>query len=47
MESDNKIIPDADESINLWSAIWGQNVQYNEKAEWVKDIEEDVAYVER
>ena len=31
IERDN-IIPDADESIQLWSAIWGQSVQYNEEA---------------
>ena len=33
MERDNNIIPDADESIQLWSVTWGQSVQYNEEAE--------------
>ena len=48
MERDNNLIPDVDERIELWSAIWRQlqSAQYNEEAEWLKD-EVDLTYAER
>ena len=41
------ITPDAEESKNLWNGIWGKSVDHNEGAEWLRDVEEQLADVEK
>ena len=40
MERGNDVKPNADESTAFSNGIWGKDVRHNEKAEWMRDIEE-------
>ena len=43
----NDLIPDAEESRELWNEIWGKNVKHNENAEWLKELERNLNNVEK
>ena len=47
MERGNDVKPNADESTAFWNGIWGQDVRHNEKAEWMRDIEEKCKDIKR
>jgi hypothetical protein len=47
MERGNDVKPNADESTAFWNVIWGQDVRHNEKAEWMRDIEEKCKDIKR
>ena len=36
------LIPDADEARNFWSSIWENPVEHNTRAEWLKEIKEEM-----
>ena len=33
--------PDAEDSKKFWSSIWGNEVQHNQNAEWLKELKEE------
>ena len=35
-------IPNAKKSKNFWSGLWDCQVEYNDNAEWLNDIESDL-----
>ena len=35
-------IPNANKSKNFWSGLWDCQVEYNDNAEWLNDIESDL-----
>ena len=47
IERNNDFIPDAEESRELWNGIWVKRVKHNENAEWLKQLERDLNYVEK
>ena len=47
MTREDGITPDAGESKNLWNGIRGKSVDHNEGAEWLRDVEEQLADVEK
>ena len=47
MTREDGITPDAEEGKNLWNGIWGKSVDHNEGAEWLRDVEEQLADVEK
>ena len=47
IERNNDFIPDAEESRELWNRIWGKRVKHNDNAEWLKQLEGDLNYVEK
>ena len=47
MTREDGITPDVEESKNLWNGIWGKSVDHNEGAEWLRDVEEQLAEVEK
>ena len=47
IERGNDVQPDAEESITFWNRLMGQNVRHNQKAQWMKDIEEKCKDIER
>ena len=40
--TDDDVSPIADESLQFWSNIWGKDVNHNEAAEWLKDLENNL-----
>ena len=32
-------VPDADESKQFWSGIWGEAVEHEQNAEWLKELQ--------
>ena len=47
MERDNEIRPDANESMKLWSEIWGTSVDYNHNAEWLTSLVKEMEGVQK
>ena len=47
MTREDGLTPDAEESKNLWNGIWGKSVDHNEGAEWLRDVDEQLADVEK
>ena len=39
----NTAMPDAEESRNFWSSIWGQSKMHNTEADWLKDVRKEYA----
>ena len=39
-----KLIPDAQESHDFWSEIWGKEEKHNLNADWLKDLKEAASY---
>ncbi|CAB3982307.1 Hypothetical predicted protein, partial [Paramuricea clavata] len=47
MERGIDVKPNAEESTTFWNGIWRQDVRQNEKAEWMRDIEEKCKDIKR
>ena len=41
-EGDELVIPDAQEAKTFWTDIWGQDVEYNKDATWLREIKKDI-----
>ena len=39
LETDNSIIPDAEENREYWNSIWSKQVVHNDKALWINELE--------
>ena len=37
-----KVMPDAEKSVRLWSGIWDNDIHQNSKAEWLDDVRKEV-----
>ena len=47
VERNNEIRPDANESMKLWSEIWGTSVDYNHNAEWLTSLVKEMEGVQK
>ena len=41
MSKSESVAPDAEESERFWSSIWGNEVQHNKDAEWLKELKDE------
>ena len=41
MSNSEGVAPDAEESELFWSSIWGNEVQHNKDAEWLKELKDE------
>ena len=44
IERGNEVIPDANESRTFWKSIWENDVRHNEKAEWIRNVKQEISY---
>ena len=47
IERSDEKIPDPVETLSFWSEIWGKSVHHNESAELLKNLEEELANIEK
>ena len=47
METENTMIPDAEESRTFWASIWDNPVNYNSNADRLKNVESNLAGVQK
>ena len=47
MDTENTMIPGAEESRTFWASIWDNPVNHNSNADWLKDVESKLAGVQK
>lgn len=47
VDTDDTVIPDAEESKTFWANIWDNPIDYNSNADWLKELESEVNEVEK
>lgn len=38
MDKRESVVPNGDASVEFWSRIWGQRVEHNREAEWIREV---------
>ena len=46
-KDDTPIVPDAERSKAFWSSIWNESKVYNDQADWLNDIEENLGTIRK